>query len=203
MTDPTRTTTALLDGLVDPANAAVWDEFDRRYRPIIVGFGMRLGLSDADAADVAQDVLARFLGEYRDGRYDRARGRLRNWLISMVRSRAATLRRSRAAHRAMRGDSAMDHAEQERDEAAPDAAWEEERRRHVLRLALDELAAGTRTDPKTIRAFELLFVHGLAPAVVAAEMEMSVHDVYMAKSRVAQRLRAIVDRFEASYVGED
>lgn len=63
MTDPTRTTTALLDGLVDPANAEVWDEFDRRYRPIIVGFAARLGLADADAADVAQDVLTRFLGE--------------------------------------------------------------------------------------------------------------------------------------------
>jgi len=72
----TTTTTALLDGLHDPANEEVWREFDTRYRPIILGFAVKLGLSDEDAADVAQDTLARFVQEYRAGRYDRTRGRL-------------------------------------------------------------------------------------------------------------------------------
>ena len=36
--DLERTTTALLNGLFDPRNAAAWETFDRRYRPILVGF---------------------------------------------------------------------------------------------------------------------------------------------------------------------
>jgi hypothetical protein len=74
--EPSRTTTALLEGLHDPADAVAWEQFDRRYRPIVVGFASRLGLADADAADVAQEVMLQFVKEYRAGKYDRQRGRL-------------------------------------------------------------------------------------------------------------------------------
>lgn len=40
-TDLERTTTALLAGLFDPANADAWQAFDRRYRPIVMGFAYR------------------------------------------------------------------------------------------------------------------------------------------------------------------
>ena len=79
------TTTVLLDGLYDPANSVVWRQFDQRYRPIIIGFARRLGLTDDDAADIAQETLVRFVKEYRAGKYDRTRGRLRTWIIAMVR----------------------------------------------------------------------------------------------------------------------
>jgi peptide/nickel transport system substrate-binding protein len=50
----TRTTTALLDELRDPANEAVWREFDARYRSVLIGFACRLGLEQTDAADAAE-----------------------------------------------------------------------------------------------------------------------------------------------------
>ena len=84
MLDITRTTTVLLEGLHDASNDAVWGEFDRRYRPVVFGFARRLGLDDADAADVAQETLTRFLEEYRRGVYDRERGRLRSWLVTLT-----------------------------------------------------------------------------------------------------------------------
>lgn len=199
MNEPTRTTTTLLDGLADSDNAEAWSSFDARYRPILVGFARRFGLEDADAADVAQDVLTRFVQEFRDGRYDRSRGRLRSWLVSMAHDRSVTLLRRSAVRRVARGESALD----ERSEVdVLSNAWEEERRRVVLRTAFDELRDESRTDPRTIRAFELLFMHGLEPDVVASECGMSVQDVYRAKSRVAQRLRAIVARLESAYEGE-
>ena len=42
----------------------------------------------------------------------------------------------------------------------------------------------------------ILFLLGLA---LAEQMGMSTHDVYLAKSRVAARLREIVQRLEAEY----
>ena len=56
----TRTTTAMLDALHDPENALVWETFDKRYRPILIGFARNLGLSEQDAADIAQETLTRF-----------------------------------------------------------------------------------------------------------------------------------------------
>jgi RNA polymerase sigma-70 factor (ECF subfamily) len=195
----TRTTTALLAGLGNPADEEAWRSFDERYRPILVGFAVRLGLGHADACDAAQETLLRFLREFRNGRYDRERGRLRSWLISMAAARVATLQRGKGRRREQRGESAIVDLS---DGHGMDRLWEEERRRALLSRALDQLRMTSRTDPKTIRAFEMLFSHRLPPAVVAAELGMSVHDVYLAKSRVAAKLREIVEALEAEFEGE-
>ena len=199
MSAVTRTTTALLDGLVDPANDEVWRSFDERYRPILVGFAVRLGLDHADACDVAQETLLRFVREYREGRYDRQRGRLRSWLVSMASSRAATMRRREVSRREARGESAIIDLS---DQASMSEAWEQERRRTILKRAFDELRSTSRTDPRTLQAFDLLFTQQMSPASVAAELGMSVHDVYLAKSRVAAKLREIVARLEGEFEGE-
>jgi RNA polymerase sigma factor (sigma-70 family) len=193
---PSRTTTSLLEGLHSPADVEAWDGFERRYRGLLVNFARKLGFDDADAADVAQETITRFLTAYRAGKYDRSRGRLRSWLVAIAQGRAAALRQRLAGRRIERGESAMVDLS---DEADVSAVWEQQRRQEILRQAMEELRTTSRTDEKTIRAFELLCVNGLKPAVVADQMGMSVHDVYLAKSRVAQRLREIAARLESSY----
>lgn len=194
--DVTRTTTAMLDALHDAENAAVWEQFDRRYRPILVGFSRNLGLTEQDAADIAQETLARFLAEYRDGRYDRKKGRLGAWLVGIARYRILDLRRRSRGKYQLAGESAIVDLDDERNLSR---IWEDERRHAVLRQAMDELQSASRTDPRTIKVFEMLMFHSMTPQVVAEEVGISVHDVYLAKSRVAQRLRTIVERIEAEY----
>jgi hypothetical protein len=53
--DVPTTSNALLQALFDTHNGATWRLFDARYRPILLRFARRLGLSTDDAADVAQD----------------------------------------------------------------------------------------------------------------------------------------------------
>ena len=77
--------------------------------------------------------------------------------------------------------------------------WEDERRKAILRQSMDRLRSGSRTDERTIRAFEMLFVHGMTPQAVADELEMSVQSVYVAKSRIAERLQKIVQEIEAEF----
>ena len=193
--DQSRTTSAMLAALHDPAEVAAWESFDARYRPVLVGFARNLGLSDEESADVAQETLARFVEQYREGRYDRERGRLGAWLVGIARYRVLDVHRAHG-RRALRGESAMvDLA----DEASLAEAWESQRRARILELAMERLRAGGRTDPRTIEAFELLMVHGLSTQAVAEQMGVSDHDVYLAKSRVAQRLRKIIERLEAEY----
>jgi len=197
MTDLARTTTTtlLLDGLFDPQNQAVWESFDARYRPIILAFAQRLGLSPHDAADIAQESLARFVQAYRDGKYDRSRGRLRSWIISIVRYRVADLRRANAA-RPMRGESALGDPPSD-DEMF--ALWEREHRAAMIREALRALRETSRFGETTIRAFEQFVLEQRPAADVAGELSLTAHDVYMAKNRIAERLREILTRLEAAY----
>jgi RNA polymerase sigma-70 factor (ECF subfamily) len=196
MLEVSRTTTVLLEGLRDPANAEAWATFDRLYRPIVIGFARRLGLSESDAADVAQETMAQFVQEYRDNRYDRSRGRLRSWLIALTKTRVATMRRNEARRRNWRGDSAfIDLA----DEVQLTRIWDDERRTVVLRNALDVLRGKSRTSDTTIRAFECLVLNRMPPSAVATELGISTHDVYLAKSRITQRLREIIVAIDADF----
>jgi RNA polymerase sigma-70 factor (ECF subfamily) len=199
MIDTTRTTTQLLQGLLNPENSAAWAYFDARYRPILLAVARRVGLDDADAADVAQETVLRFLSEYRVGHYDRERGRLRAWVLTIARSRIAGLRRFRATRREVGPDGLP---------TVPEAAelethWMAERRRVLLQQAMRELQARSRVEPKTMRAFELHVVREMPAAEVAEELGMSRHDVYLAKSRVTARLRDILGELERAFDGEE
>jgi len=191
-----RTTTILLEGLFDTGNKAVWEEFEARYSPIILAVARRLGLSEQDAADVTQETLIKFLQEYRAGKYDRSRGRLRSWIVSIAKYRIADLYRVRARHREWRGESAI--------RAIPDEdhlgkIWDEECHREILRHALRELRETTKLDERTISAFERLCFDQRRPAEVAKEKGMSVDGVYKAKQRCMEQLRGIIARLDEAY----
>jgi len=187
----TRTTTQILESLRDPANSAEWRSFDDRYRPVLMAFARRRGLSEADAADVAQTTLAQFVVDFGAGRYDRTRGRLSSWILGIARNRVADAGRDarRARERTPRGESALvDLAEQ----GAGEREWEEALRKVILERALTVLRNDTRLDERTIRAFDLCAMRNVPPAAAAAECGMTVAEVYVAKNRAIKKLREIV-----------
>ena len=49
----TKTNTMLLEQLTHPGHQDAWEEFDSRYRPILLAFGKRLGLQNDDAEEAA------------------------------------------------------------------------------------------------------------------------------------------------------
>jgi RNA polymerase sigma-70 factor, ECF subfamily len=195
----THTTTTLLDALKDHSNDAVWREFDARYRPIITAFARKLGLDDIAAAEVAQATLAEFVRCYRDGKYQRGRGRLSSWIIGIAQNIAAGARRA-ASKRPVRGESAcVDLA----NEATLTTIWEEQRQLVVLTKAMAQLRATSRAEERTIRAFELVALHAVPPDAVAKECGMTVAEVYVAKNRITGRLRRIVEEISAAYREEE
>jgi RNA polymerase sigma-70 factor (ECF subfamily) len=193
------TTTALLTGLLDPAAEHAeqsWVEFDLRFRPIVRGFAMKLGLSEADADDVTQEALTRFVKSYRQGKYDRSRGRLSSWLIAIAQNCIFDLHQSRAVRKEHRGESAIADLS---EPSALEAAWAEESRRVILEHAMRELKESTRLESRTISAFEMLAFKQKAPADIAAEMGMSLDSVYAAKNRCLTQLREILARLNRVY----
>ena len=195
------TTTQLLDGLFDPEAGDVWRAFDRRYRPIIVGVCHRIGLDDESSAEIAQETLARFVAAYRDGKYDRERGRLRAWIIGIAKHLIADL----YAERQRRRGGGQNHGVDEvlADDARLTQIWNTERRSSLLAVAMDELRSRTRISPQSIRAFELVAFEQRTADSVARELSMTRHDVYVAKHRVTERLREIVSRLESLCDADD
>lgn len=195
----TTATTLLLESLRDERDEIVWAQFDARYRPIIYGFALRLGVTADDAADVAQQTLTDFIEGYRAGKYDRGRGGLGAWITGIARNRVGDLRRAKGRRRERRGESAMVSLPRE---AGMSRLWEAERQRALFADALKELRENTRLSAKSLCAFELAVLQGVPVETVAVECGMSVAEVYVVKNRVTKRLREIVSRLNDAYEEE-
>ena len=185
------TTSMLLERLMDEGEQSIWHAFDERYRPVLFSVATRLGLSPADGDEVAQQTLTEFLRDYRAGKYDRDRGRLRAWLVGIARHRALDMLRTRAANRNLRGDSVL---AQFPDDSSLTRIWDEECERECVRQALGELARTSRLSRVTLDAFEGLVLQEEAPDAVAARLGVSIHTVYHAKHRCMAKLRGILEK---------
>ena len=76
---------SLIIRLEDGNDKQAWSDFIDLYSPVIYGFARRQGLQDADAADLVQEVLRSVARSI--PKYDRQKGRFRNWLMAVVRNR--------------------------------------------------------------------------------------------------------------------
>lgn len=168
-----------------------WEEFRKRYAPVIVGFSRNAGLPAQDADDVLQDVMLGFFRLSGEFRYDPDKGRFRAYL------KRATLNAMRKRARRPEAASASDERLDEQGERSDDAEhrWEEHWAEQIFARALEE--AGRRFDARTIEAFELYGRWGVPAGEVAARLGLNVNSVHQAKSRVLNFVRAVVDRLRA------
>ena len=190
-----RTTTALLNGLHEPGNDQAWLDLDARCRPIMLAVARRLGLRETEAEDVVQSAMTKFVQSYRQGKYQRERGRLSAYLVTILRSRAMDHWRRNNRHEAY--GAACEACEQLSD-AQVTRIWFDERQNQLLRQAIDELREHG-ADEGMISAFELFGIRGVDIGEVTSRLGMTREEVYNAKYRITQRLRPIVARLDDLY----
>jgi RNA polymerase sigma-70 factor (ECF subfamily) len=176
---------SLLLRVRDPKDAEAWRTFTDVYGPLIYRYCKGHDLQDADAADVAQEVLAQVAQSVRAFAYQPERGRFRDWLGTVTRHKIARFFRARGR---TVGQPAGDLDALPATEA--DAAWTDAFNAHLLSVGLERVRPGL--EPATWQAFEGVWLADRPPAEVSAELKMSVAAVYLAKSRVLKRLRQII-----------
>ncbi|VTU02233.1 sigma-70 family rna polymerase sigma factor : RNA polymerase sigma factor, sigma-70 family OS=Singulisphaera acidiphila (strain ATCC BAA-1392 / DSM 18658 / VKM B-2454 / MOB10) GN=Sinac_3619 PE=4 SV=1: Sigma70_r2 [Gemmataceae bacterium] len=169
------------------ADAAAWEEFLRRYGPQVLGWCRHWNLQDADAEDVAQDVLLRVSKQMRTFRYDPGRS-FRGWLKTVARAAWSDWLDARRRAVLGSGDTGVRHA-LESAEARDDLVGRLEA--EFDRELLDTAAAQVRlrVEPRTWDAFALTAIDGLSGAEAAAKLGMKVAAVYVAKGRVQKMLQ--------------
>lgn len=194
-TPATQTSLSLLARLRDEStDGPGWQEFVRRYQPLVYKWCRRWGLQDSDAQDVSQNVMLELAKQMRVFEYQ-AGGRFRAWLKTVTR-RAwydYTLRRKRAEFQAAESDLW-------RRLASPDAetdlleTLDEECHREMLQLAMERVR--TRVKEVTWSAFQQTELDDQPADQVAAALGIQRASVYVARGRVRKMIVEEVKRLD-------
>ncbi len=189
------TTTQVLEELHSSNDAPAWQRFCGHFHTVVVNFARRMGLSVPDAEDAAQETMLAFVKEFRDGKYDRDKGHLSDWLFGIARNVILNFRKRRPQEQLIAdkttGTSFLDQIQ---DDHSIKISWDIEWRRMVLAKCCEQ--ARKEFDPKVFKAFELYALAQTPADKVAQQLEMSRNAVYIAKCRVLSRLRELDGQFE-------
>jgi len=179
---------SLLVRLRDSGDQAAWRQFVEIYAPLIFGFFRKKGVQDADAADLTQDVLAAVARALRDFEYDPRKGSFRGWLFTAVRHRLQRFCESRPVQGAG-GTTALEQLQQL---PLPDEepAWQQDYERRLFHWAADQVRPTVAET--TWQAFWQTAIEGKDPKDVGKALGLAVAAVYMAKSRMLAKLKAII-----------
>lgn len=177
---------SLLIRLRDRSDADAWRAFDAIYRPILYRFARHRGLDHADAEDVVQHCLASITDHIAEFSYDPTRGRFKAWLRTLVFNRARNLARGRR-HAPVSAESidSPDEAQAPPDEAF-DQLWLQEHLWHALSMLRGEV------DPATYRAFVAYVVEQRPAEELAAELGLSLGNLYTIKWRLTRRIAQLM-----------
>jgi RNA polymerase sigma factor (sigma-70 family) len=185
----TSTHASLLARIAAGSDTQAWREFDERYRELLWRFARNRGIQPVDADDVAQEVLHALTKRLPTFEYDPAKGRFRDYLKTAAANAVwRKLAEISGSPRVTGGD-----------EPAPDVAvvddvversWEAEWRQYHLRLAMNRIRG--EFNAKDVAAFEMYAAESKDAKAVASHLDLSIDQVYQAKSRIMRRLKAII-----------
>ena len=189
------TRSSLLIRVRDPADQAAWHEFVEIYRPVILRLARQKGMQEADAEDVAQEVLVAVAKAVELREHDRKRAKFRTWL-NRVAQNAILNALARGKPDRGSGDSALLAVlNQHESHTGPDSdLLRLEYRREVFRWAVRQVRK--EFHQATWDAFWLTAVEGRAVAVVAEELAKNPGAIYAARSRVIRRIQEKVTEYK-------
>jgi RNA polymerase sigma-70 factor (ECF subfamily) len=166
-----------------------WKDLTDLYRPLIIGWLQRQGVPARDLDVLSQEVLLSVVKHLPRFEHTGQRGAFRSWLRTIVCSRTSDYWRATEPRLQADGGSGATAALEQIADPNSDLnrRWDEEHDRYVIDCLLDLVQE--EFEPTTVRAFRRLALDGASGAEVAAELGLSGAAVYMAKSRVLQRIR--------------
>jgi RNA polymerase sigma-70 factor (ECF subfamily) len=182
--------------------AAAWEKFLERYRPLIRGWCRRAGLQPTDVEEMEARVLARLVPALRELEYDPACS-FRGYLRTVVNNDLRNLWRERAHQPGAQG-SASDAVQARLEQVESPYPFDgladaiDESFHQDLRIT-NQIAARVkeRLEDHVWQAYWLTAIEGRPASEVARQLNMTAAYVYVVRGRVARMLREEAARWDA------
>jgi RNA polymerase sigma-70 factor (ECF subfamily) len=183
------TSLSLLDRLRLQPDKESWQQLVDVYTPLIQAWLRRHGVATADAEDLTQEVMTVVVREIPTFKHNQQPGAFRSWLRTIAVNRLRVLWRSRHMRPVATGGSDFLKMLDELEDPDSDLSrlWDQQHDHHVARRLMELVKP--QFEPATWQAFRRVVLDGVKAAVAAAELNISVNAVLLAKSRVLSRLR--------------
>ncbi len=188
--DTPRTTSSFLEGLAKGDEQA-WAGFCSRYEPVVRAVARRCGLDDADQHDAVQETFMAFLPAFREGKYDRSRGRLRHYLGGIAVNKVRQIVRSphRRRRQAPGGSESGCGLDWIPDESEIASFFDEEWKREILQEVYRRLRS--EIGERAFQVFMLYAVERKSADEVASLIGIERATVYVHKNRALASLREL------------
>jgi len=176
------TTSKTLLEKISSGDEISWDEFYRKYAPVIKAVARYKGI-EYDADDICQQVMMHFFKQSKTFKFDPGLAKFRTYLGRIVSWKIIDYYRKKREK--LSGELNAVPVDAELDKIYM-AEW----RKVILAEAEDELRK--RVNPETFQAYQLYAVQGRPVEKVAAFLECSTNQVYQAKKRCFAMMREIL-----------
>jgi RNA polymerase sigma-70 factor (ECF subfamily) len=177
-----------------------WNEFYDTYKRLLYTVGREsYFLNTGEVEDLIQDVMLTFFDASRTFKYDKSKGKFRNYLKKIFHYKALKFkdRKKKDAENSTSIESeefSIDDLPEPSDSNLA-KVWDEEWQKHIMHQALHEVK--DTIDPKTFQVFYHVAIEGISPQEVAEVFETNANNVYAIKARVSKKLTEHAQQFMA------
>jgi RNA polymerase sigma factor (sigma-70 family) len=191
---------SLVDRLADWGDQKRWQEFFDTYWKLIYSAARKSGLTEAEAQEAVQETVITVAKNIGKLKYDPALGSFKGWLLQITRWRIADQFRKRQPGEGKRLRGADDRvtATIERvpdsNVADLDALWEKEWQQNLFEAAVARVKK--KIDPKQFQVFDCYVRKEWPAQKVAAQLRVSIGQVYLARHRVSALLKKEIKALE-------
>ena len=176
------TSPSLLLKIRNPGDGDSWLRFQAVYAPIVRGYCRRRGIQTADIDDIAQDVMASVSIAIRSFEYQPEKGKFRSWLATVTANRLKNF----AKKSMLEEEKFIEYVDCLAKKPETDSQWTELFMQQIFKAASDEVRQ--HVEESTWLSFERTGIDNIPASLVAQELGLPVHTVYVNKSRVLKRM---------------
>ena len=181
------TTSKTLLEKISSGDEISWDEFYRKYAPVIKAVAKYKGI-EYDADDICQQAMMHFFKQSKTFKFDPGIAKFRTYLGRIVSWKIVDYYRKKLPEKLpekLSGELDAVPVDAELDKIYM-AEW------HKVIIAEAEAVLKKRVSPETFQAYQLYGVQHRPVEKVAAFLECSVNQVYQAKKRCFAMMREIL-----------
>ena len=175
----------LLQGVLK-GDESSWEQFLAFYKPLIRLCGHDFELTEEEIQDLQQEVLIEVNKANVIGKYNKSRGRFRDYFRTIIRRKAFRIRKQRLC--------LTEQMPVSDDKTELEAAWEKEWQELLLKVATNELKE--KVNSTNFMAYDLNVNQGIPAPQVATMLNITLNQVYLAKGRCTRLLAEIIERLK-------